>query len=246
MHRAVGFVQQERRREIVHEREREHEREDEAHGARVDADRVAREILFERHDDPAERVDADHPERRGRDRELQREIDQRAADHHERHEDDVREVHANARELRRDPQERERQNQLVGPHLLRNGHRLKERIERAYQEAVEAAFADHRRDFADRVEERVVERVAEHPECVEKRHLTEIPTVHGWERVQRDPQRADRGCVIDEREAEPQEKVRAILEDRQQVDPPVLHVGVEAHAGPNSVRVPVLPARPRA
>ena len=239
-------MQQERRREIIHEREREHEREHEAHGARVDADRIAREILFERHDDPAERVDADHPERGGRDRELQCEVDQRAAHHHERHEDDVREVDANARELRCDPQERKREDQLVGPHLLRHGHRLKERVERPDQEAIEAAFPNHRRDFADRVKERVVERVAEHPERVEKRHLAEIPTVHRWERVERDPQRADRRCVIHERKAEPQEKVRAILEDRQEIDAPVLHVGVEAHAAANSVRAPALPARRRA
>ncbi len=81
------FCKKVRRRKIVHEGKRQHEGEHDAHAARVDADRVAREVLFERHHDPAQRVDADEPERDRRDGQRDAEIDQRAADNDERNED---------------------------------------------------------------------------------------------------------------------------------------------------------------
>jgi hypothetical protein len=135
------------------------------------------------------------------------------------------------REVRRDAEERERENQFVGPDLLRYRHRLKERIEGANEETIEASFADHRRNFPDGEEERVVKRVAEHPEPVQECHFAEIPAVHGGKLVQRYPERADGRRVIDQREAEPQKEVGSVLQDRQKIDAPVLNVRSEAHAG---------------
>ena len=46
--------------------------------------------------------------------------------------------------------------------------------------------------------------------------------------------------MVDEREAEPHEEVRAVLHDRQQIDPPILRVCRQAHAGAGSVRATAL------
>jgi len=74
-----------------------------------------------------------------------------------------------------------------------------------------------------------VHTVAEHPEAVEKGHVAKIPTVHRWEFVQRHVERADRRRVIDDREAEPHEEARAILDHREDRDAPVLLVDRETH-----------------
>src|SRR5579871_5985297 len=58
----LRLVQQERRRKVVHEGKRKDECQNDADAAGVDADRIPRELLFERHYDPAQRVDAHEPE----------------------------------------------------------------------------------------------------------------------------------------------------------------------------------------
>ena len=104
------------------------------------------------------------------------------------------------------------ENQAVGNDLLRHREHLKERIERAHQEAVEAAFANVLGDADDGKEERVVQLVPGHPERVQKEHFPKVPAVHRRKLAHRHVERAQRDAVIDDGEDEPQDEVRAVLE----------------------------------
>ena len=77
-----------------------------------------------------------------------------------------------------------------------------------------------------------VQRVGEHPQPVQERHVAKRPAVHRREAGEHDPQRGDRRTVVDQREPQPDQEVLAVLQRGQDVDPPVLPVHVDHHAQP--------------
>ena len=134
-----------------------------------------------------------------------------------------------------------RENQAVGHDLLGDGHHLKERVERSHEEAVETPLANEFGHADDREKQRVVQLVAATSRArTRRRHLRKSqPFIEGS--CHRHQERAERNPMIDHREDEPHEEVRAVFEHREQVDPPVLRVGAE-HGGA-SVQPSVAPPR---
>ena len=112
-----------------------------------------------------------------------------------------------------------------------------------HEEAVEASFAHVFGNADDGEEERVMQLVARHPERVEKEHLAKVPPVHRGELSHGDVERPQRDAVINDREHEPHYEVRAILEQREEIDSPILQVGAEHRYESVSVPLQPLPVR---
>lgn len=161
--RTIRLVKKKRRRKIVHERKRQHERKNKANGGCVDADGITRKILLERHHEPAQRIDPDHPKARRHDRELDPEFNERSADGDERHEQHETEIDVNAGIGGRSAKCDDGNDEFVGPYLCGNRYCGEERVDRTDEEPVEAAFADHRRHLIDAAEKCEVRLRAEHP-----------------------------------------------------------------------------------
>jgi hypothetical protein len=224
VHAGIALLQKIRRRKVVHEGKRQDEGHHDLDAPPVDADRVPREVLFQRHRHPAQRVDPDHPERHGRDRERDPEVDQRAAEDHERDEDHEDPVDVDAGNDRGEPERHQREQQAVRHDLLRHGQHLKERIQRPDEKAVELPGSHVLGHEVDLEEGEIVQLVPAHPQCVEEEHLPEIPAVHRRERAHRHVQRAQCDRVVHQRKTKPHQEVRPVLEQRQDVDSPILPV----------------------